>query len=234
MYSQDSPFQPSVCSPPWRRGRARWPLEALSHKQASSSPWRIPPSRTSLAFLSVRSNSLVWVSRLSSAVSVGPGEQCANPCRIRGADEAATRERHHLTGLSLSAVTRAEPGALFLLLWQPWPPCDPALLLAIPLSRTAAAFVLFCQTFEAIPPSSGLSSQRRLEGSEVHVLLLCRVSPPLCPPESSSPKSSCSLSTYLSIDNVVRPGHLVRWNFWGQASRNLLGIHTKIQSIPFI
>lgn len=62
--------------------------------------------RTSLALLSVPSNRPLWASRWSSAVVVGPAEGCANPCRIRGADEAAARKQQHLTAPSRSAVTR--------------------------------------------------------------------------------------------------------------------------------
>lgn len=166
---------------------------------------------------------------------MGPGEQCANPCRIRGADEAATRERHHLTGLSQqsqgpslepSSCSSGSPG---LPVTQPF--CLPSPFLA----QLLLLYFFVRPSKRSLRPP--VSAPR--EGWKVQKCTSCFSAgyPLLCvrrTPESSSPKSSCSLSTYLSIDNVVRPGHLVRWNFWGQASRNLLGIHTKIQSIPFI
>lgn len=83
---------------------------------------------------------------------MGPGEECANPCRIRGADEATVAKQHHLTGLSISLVTRAERGALFVPLWLPWPPRDLVLLAALPpFSRSCCFHNFFLSDPQSYP-----------------------------------------------------------------------------------
>lgn len=152
---------------------------------------------------------------MSSAVAVGPGEQRANPCRIRGADEAATRDQHHLTGLSLSPVTglSLEPS------WPPWPPCDPALLVAIPPSLTAAVFVIFLPDPPSSPSVTWWRLTEKAERFRGHFLPLRRRVPPPCPPESS-----CHKSPWVEILRVVNTSqHRRRGEARANAEMEFLG-----------
>ena len=140
---QRSPLQPGMGSPPWR-GEVRatsggGPFGQTVLTLSLEDSWLSDLTCFSFCTVQAGPSLLTAVSchrgpsrRWPPAVIVGPAEECASPCEIRGDDgPGSCQGTGSLDKHLYFTVTRAEPGALSQLLQLPWPPCDPAHLVSI-------------------------------------------------------------------------------------------------------